>query len=173
MALQHLLDVYLSLSGHHRYRLPALQVPHPRPHTTRPPHAEAVQPQKDVRPGWRRDQAVSPYPPPPPPSFPQSWASLWRWMCHWCPCQVERSHLGQTASLSRYCATTSIHLPASLTASALNPVSRRRIVIELSWTRPPFCSRFFAIRLQKRQGLLLNSLNCIPTEEARAVRPAA
>src|SRR3972149_4562518 len=64
MALHHLLDVYLPLSGHHRYRFPALQVPHPRPHTARPPHAEAVQPQKDVRPGWRRDKAVNLYPAP-------------------------------------------------------------------------------------------------------------
>src|SRR3990170_8401650 len=89
-------------------------------------------------------------------------------MCHWCTCQVERSHLGQTASLSRYCATTSIHLPASFTASTLSPVSRRRIVIESSCTWPPFCSRFFAIRLQKRQVLLLTHLNCIHTEECRA-----
>src|SRR3990170_6914211 len=89
-------------------------------------------------------------------------------MCHWCTCQVERSHLGQTASLSRYCATTSIHLPASLTASTRSPVSRRRIVIESSCTWPPFCSRFFAFRLQKRQVLLLTHLHCIHTEECRA-----
>src|SRR3990170_3470803 len=106
-------------------------------------------------------------------SFPQSLASLLRWMCHWCTCQVERSHLGQTASLSRYCGTTSIHLPASLTASTRSPVSRRRIVIESSCTWPPFCSRFFAFRLQKRQVLLLTHLNCIHTEECRArQRPA-
>src|SRR3989304_2656231 len=103
-------------------------------------------------------------------SFPQSLASLLRWMCHWCTCQVERSHLGQTASLSRYCATTSIHLPASLTASTLHPVSRKRIVIEASYPLPPFCSLFCAIRLQKRQVLLLTPLNCTHTEECRAGR---
>src|SRR3972149_2595075 len=95
-------------------------------------------------------------------SFPQSLASLLRWMCHWCTCQVERSHLGQTASLSRYCATTSIHLPASLTASTLSPVSRRRIVIESSCTWPPFCSRSIPFRLQKRQVLFANSPQLYP-----------
>src|SRR3990172_7863641 len=64
MALQHPLHVHLPLPRNYRHRLPALQVPHPRPHTTRPPHAEAVQPQKDVRLGWRRDKAVSLYPAP-------------------------------------------------------------------------------------------------------------
>src|SRR4030042_1974746 len=58
MALQHLLDVYLPLSGHHRYRLPALQVPHPRPHTAWPPHTEAVQAKKEVRPRWSSDDSV-------------------------------------------------------------------------------------------------------------------
>src|SRR3972149_2199597 len=70
MALQHPLHVHLPLPRSYRHRLPALQVPHPRPHTTRPPHAEAVQPQKDVRLGGGGERAVRLHPPPPPPPPP-------------------------------------------------------------------------------------------------------
>src|SRR3990172_7762711 len=55
MALQHPLHVHLPLPRCHRHRLPALQVPHPRPHTTGPAHAEAVDPNKRVWLRWRED----------------------------------------------------------------------------------------------------------------------
>src|SRR3989304_10364382 len=74
-------------------------------------------------------------------SFPHSLASLLRCRCHWCTCQVERPHLGQTPSSPSYCPTTSIHLPLSLVPRTLNPASLRRTVITSSCIWPPFCSQ--------------------------------
>src|SRR3990170_2924818 len=74
-------------------------------------------------------------------SFPHSLAPLLRCRCHWCTCQVERPHLGQTPSSPSYCPTPSIPLPLSLVPRTLNPASRRRTVITSSCIWPPFCSQ--------------------------------
>jgi hypothetical protein len=62
--LQHLLNVYLTLSRYERHGVFALQVPHPSPHPPRLSDAEPIQTQEDVRLAGRSNDAVLLHPAP-------------------------------------------------------------------------------------------------------------